>query len=57
MEELLFAASLRCEMNKGERNYNVCFYMFSFMMFIALLVATQIPFKYDTDKEITKKEL
>ena len=24
--------SRRCDLNAGERNYNVCFYMFSFMM-------------------------
>ena len=24
--------SPRCDLNAGERNYNVCFYMFSFMM-------------------------
>lgn len=36
----------KCEMNPGERNYNVCFFMFSLMMFIAFLVATQIQFRY-----------
>ena len=33
-------------MNEGERNYNVCFYMFSLMMFLALVVATQFQFRY-----------
>ena len=36
----------KCELNSGERNYNVCFYMFSLMMFIALVIATQIQFRY-----------
>jgi len=36
----------RCKMNPGERNYNVCFFMFALMMFIAFLVATQIQFRY-----------
>jgi len=38
--------SAKCDLSAGERNYNVCFYMFSLMMFVALLVATQIPFRY-----------
>jgi hypothetical protein len=32
-------------MNDGERNYHVCFYMFSLMMLAAWLVATQIQFR------------
>ena len=36
----------KCVMNPGERNYNVCFFMFALMMFIAFLVATQIQFRY-----------
>ena len=35
----------KCDMNPGERNYNVCFFMFSLMMFIAFIVATQIQFR------------
>lgn len=38
--------SAKCEMNEGERNYHVCFYMFSLMMLAAWLVATQIQFRY-----------
>ena len=37
----------KCKMNPGERNYNVCFFMFSLMMFIAFIVATQIQFRFD----------
>ena len=33
-------------MNEGQRNYNVCFSVFSTLMGIALLVATQMPFVY-----------
>ncbi|XP_023322863.1 major facilitator superfamily domain-containing protein 6 [Eurytemora carolleeae] len=40
----------RCELSRGERNYNVCYYMFSFMMLVAFLVATQIPFRYTGSK-------
>lgn len=36
----------KCDMNRGQRNYNVCFSVFSGMMGLALLVATQLPFKY-----------
>ena len=43
---------LRCDLNEGERNYNVCFYMFSFMMVCALLVATQIQFRYLSPKQV-----
>jgi len=41
----------KCDLNAGERNYNVCFYMFSFMMVCALLVATQIQFRYLSPKQ------
>ena len=37
----------KCQMNPGERNYNVCFFMFALMMFIAFIVATQIQFRYN----------
>ena len=43
---------IRCDLNEGERNYNVCFYMFSFMMVCALLVATQIQFRYLSPKQV-----
>jgi hypothetical protein len=33
-------------MNEGQRNYNVCFAVFSILMGCALLVATQLPFIY-----------
>ncbi len=36
----------QCEMNRGQRNYNVCFAVFSALMFLALVVATQLPFRY-----------
>ncbi len=36
----------KCEMNRGQRNYNVCFAVFSALMFLALVVATQLPFRY-----------
>lgn len=36
----------RCDMNQSQRNYNICFSVFSSLMFCALLVATQLPFKY-----------
>ena len=42
----------RCDLNEGERNYNVCFYMFSFMMVCALLVSTQIQFRYLSPKQV-----
>ena len=35
----------KCKMNAGERNYNVCFFMFSLMMFLAFIMATQIQFR------------
>lgn len=41
----------KCDLSSGERNYNVCFYMFSVMMFLALLVATQIQFRYGALKQ------
>jgi hypothetical protein len=34
-------------MNEGQRNYNVCFSVFSTLMGCALLVATQLPFIYE----------
>jgi len=36
-------------MNEGQKNYNVCFTVFSTLMGLALLVATQLPFKYSTN--------
>ena len=39
-------AQSKCEVNRGQKNYHVCFYVFAFFMFLALLVATQIPFRY-----------
>ena len=38
----------KCDMNRGQRNYNVCFFVFSILMFLALLVASQLSFKYST---------
>ena len=35
----------KCNPNPGERNYNVCFFMFSVMMFLAFIFATQIQFR------------
>ena len=35
----------KCSPNQGERNYNVCFFMFSVMMFLAFIFATQIQFR------------
>lgn len=39
-------AQSKCDVNRGQKNYHVCFYVFAFFMFLALLVATQIPFRY-----------
>ena len=36
----------QCEVSDAQRNYHVCFSVFAFLMFCALLVATQIPFRY-----------
>ena len=36
----------KCNMNQSQRNYNVCFSVFSGLMFLALLVGSQIPFRY-----------
>jgi len=36
----------KCQTNEGQRNYNVCFFVFSLLMFIALFVGFMIPFKY-----------
>ena len=36
----------KCDMNQSQRNYNVCFFVFSVLMFLAFLAATQIPFRY-----------
>ena len=36
----------KCQTNEGQRNYNVCFFVFTVLMFIALLVGFMIPFKY-----------
>ena len=35
-----------CDLHDGQKNYNVCFSVFAFLMFLAFLVATQIPFRY-----------
>ncbi len=43
-----FFQHAKCNMNRGQRNYNVCFSVFSGLMFLALLVASQIPFRYAT---------
>ena len=43
-----FFPTAKCDMNDGERNYNVCFYMFSTMMGVALLVSTQIQFRLES---------
>ncbi len=39
-------ATSKCDVNLGQKNYHVCFYVFAFFMACALLVATQIPFNY-----------
>ena len=52
----LFCFLFRCDMNEGERNYNVCFFMFSFMMCCALLVATQIQFRYLSPKQVSREQ-
>ena len=44
------AAVEHFDMNVGQRNYNVCFSVFSALMGCALLIATQMPFKYSTPK-------
>ena len=36
----------KCNMNQGQRNYNICFSVFSGLMFLALVTASQIPFRY-----------
>ena len=36
----------KCQTNEGQRNYNVCFFVFALLMFIALLIGFMIPFKY-----------
>ena len=36
----------KCDMNRGQRNYNICFSVFSGLMFLALVVGTQLPFRY-----------
>ena len=36
----------KCDVNEGQRNYNVCFFVFSGLMFCALLIGFMIPFKY-----------
>ena len=41
-----FFQNAKCDMSRGQRNYNVCFFAFAAFMFLALLVATQIPFRY-----------
>ena len=40
----------KCDMNRGQRNYNICFSVFSGLMFLALLVATQLPFRYSASQ-------
>lgn len=39
----------RCEPDPKEKNYNVCFSIFSVLMGAALITATQINFKYDSN--------
>ena len=41
----------KCDPNEGQRNYNVCFFVFATLMGIAFLVATALPFKY---KEVSQ---
>lgn len=41
-----FFQHAKCNMNQGQRNYNICFSVFSGLMFLALLAASQIPFRY-----------
>ncbi|TRY69318.1 hypothetical protein TCAL_14242 [Tigriopus californicus] len=36
----------KCDPHDGQKNYHVCFFVFAFLMFLAFLVATQIPFRY-----------
>ncbi|XP_040571218.1 major facilitator superfamily domain-containing protein 6 isoform X2 [Lepeophtheirus salmonis] len=36
----------KCDMNEGQRNYNVCFSVFVVLMIFALFISTHIPFKY-----------
>ena len=36
----------KCPMSRGQRNYDVCFFAFAAYMSLALIVATQIPFRY-----------
>ena len=36
----------KCQTNEGQRNYNVCFFVFALLMFIALIVGFMLPFKY-----------
>ncbi len=36
----------RCDASDAQRDYHVCFYVFSVLMFGAFIVATQIPFRY-----------
>ena len=42
----------KCDPNEGQRNYNVCFFVFATLMGIAFLVATALPFKY---KEVSSR--
>lgn len=36
----------KCDPHDGQKNYHVCFFVFTFLMFLAFLVASQIPFRY-----------
>ena len=41
----------KCDMNEGQRNYNVCFFVFASLMFLAFVVATQLPFRYSSKQQ------
>ena len=41
----------KCEPNEGQRNYNVCFFVFATLMGIAFVVASALPFKYKEQKK------
>lgn len=45
-----------CEPDKKEKNYTICFATFSVLMGAALIIATQINFKYDDVPEETPKD-
>lgn len=45
-----------CEPDKKEKNYTICFATFSVLMGAALIIATQINFKYEDAPEETPKD-